>query len=138
MKTKALRIISVLILIFCAVAFCSCDEAQSAEEKIAAKNTKEIVGVWIVESVKNEGELEELADFTARATTHTFFVEGKEVQFLSNGTFTSSIYNLKYEMVDNQFIYTYKEQSLAYDCEITGDTMTFSTPGVITVTLKKQ
>ena len=41
-------------------------------------------------------------------------------------------------MVDNQFIFTYKEQSYAYDCEITDDTMTLSTPNVITVTLKKQ
>jgi hypothetical protein len=41
-------------------------------------------------------------------------------------------------MVDNQFIYKYKDHTLAYDCEITDDTMILSTPDVITVTLKKQ
>lgn len=135
MRTK---IISILMLVFCVFSLCSCGNSQTDVEKVAEKNTKEIVGTWVVESVENIGELEELADFTTRATTHTFFVEGKEVQFLSNGSFTSSAFNLKYEMVDNQFIYTYKEQTYAYDCEITDDTMTLSTPNVITVTLKKQ
>lgn len=134
MKTK---IISFLMLVFCVFSFCSCSNSQTDIEKVAEKNTKEIVGTWVVESVE-KGETENLADMTAKATTSTFFVENTEVQFLSDGSFTSGIYNLKYRMVDNQFIYEYKEHTLAYDCEISDGTMTLSTPNVITVTLKKQ
>ena len=134
MKTK---IISILMLVFCVFSLCSCGNSQTYVEKVAEKNTKAIVGTWVVESVE-KGETENLADMTAKATTSTFFVENTEVQFLSNGSFTSSVYNLKYEMVDNQFIYEYKDHTLAYDCEITDDTMTLSTPNVITVKLKKQ
>ena len=134
MRTK---IISILVLVFCAFSLCSCGNSQTDIEKVAEKNTKAIVGTWVVESVE-KGETENLADMTAKVTTSTLFVENTEVQFLSNGSFTSSVYNLKYEMVDNQFIYQYKEHTLAYDCEITDDTMTLSTPNVITVTLKKQ
>ena len=53
MRTK---IISILMLIFSIFSLCSCGNSQTDVEKIAQKNTKAIVGTWVVESVE-KGEI---------------------------------------------------------------------------------
>lgn len=143
MKRETVKFIALLMVFVCIFSLFGCsskNEQNNQEESlqdVANKNTKAIVGVWIVESVEKK-ETETMNDFGTSAATNLFFTQNSEIQFLSNGTFTSGIYNLKYEMVDNQFIFTYKEQAFAYDCEIKGDTMLLSTPNFVTITLKKQ
>lgn len=134
---KMKKIISALLLIVCIFSFSSCTDSKTDLEKLAEENTKKIVGTWVVEGVK-KGESESLADMAAKVTTNMFFGEKTEIQFLSNGTFTSSVYNFEYEMVDNQFIFSYKDQTYAYDCELTSDKMILSIPNTISVALKKQ
>ena len=133
------KLLALVLCVLCVFSVCACNAVSTKTdvEKIAEKNTKAIVGTWIVESIE-KGKSDTFADFGVSVATNMLFSEGREVQFLSNGSFTSGIYNLKYELVDNQFIYTYEDQTYAYDCEITEGTMVLSTPDVISVTLKLQ
>lgn len=124
------------MLVLLAFSLFGCDESSDLE-KIAKKNRKEIVGTWSVESLETI-EAKSLADFGAVLTTGILFGEGSEVKFLSNGSFSTGVYNLEYELVDDQFIYTYDGQTFGYDLEMSDGEMILSTPGVISVTLKKQ
>jgi len=148
MKRNIVKLISVLMLIVCAFTLCSCgkkENTDAAKEKTeeellqetAEKNSKAILGNWVVENVKKI-ETGNMNDLGATMTTNLLFAKDTEIRFLSDGSFTSGIYNLKYKMVDNQFIYTYENQTFAYDCELTEDTLKLSTPNVIEVTLIKK
>ena len=139
------RFISILVVIFCVFSLLGCSEnnekpkndAELTAEEIAKKNSKEILGSWVVES-KELSEAKTLGEGTAVVMTKTMFPDKSEIKFLSNGTFSSGIYNLEYEIVDDQFIYKYKDNTCAYDCEINGDTMILSIVDILKVTLKKK
>ncbi len=133
---KTTKIISLLMLVLLSFSLFGCDESSDLE-KIAKKNRKEIVGTWSVESLETI-EAKSLSDLGAVLTTGILFPEDAEVKFLSNGTFLTGVYNLEYELVDDQFIYTYDGQTFGYDLEMSNGEMVLSTPGVISVTLKKQ
>lgn len=133
---KTTKIIALLMLVLLSFSLFGCDESKDLE-KIAKKNRKEIVGTWTVESLETI-EAKSLADFGAVLTTGVLFGKDAEVKFLSNGTFLTGVYNLEYELVDDQFIYTYEGQTFGYDLEMSDGEMILSTPGVISVTLKKQ
>ena len=129
-------VLSVLSLCGCSDSGSDSSSSMSEAENIAQKNSKGILGTWVVESL-NKKETETLDEFAVSASSVLFFSEGTVVKFLSDGTFSTGGFNLEYKIVDDQFIYVYKQQNFSYDCKIENDTMILSTPDFVTITLKK-
>ena len=144
MKSKLFKLVSVILVLVCVFSFGGCGKSDNGSnnsafeaENIAQKNSKGILGTWVVESL-NKKETETLDEFAVSASSVLFFSEGTVVKFLSDGTFSTGGFNLEYKIVDDQFIYVYKQQNFSYDCKIDGDTMVLSTPDFVTITLKKR
>ena len=144
------KIFALLLCVLCVFSICGCGKSETGSsekaettnapespEDIAKKNAENIRGEWIVESIDKQSA-DTMADAGAYMTASLIFNEGKNVTFLSDGTFLSSIYNLEYKMVDDKFIFVYKGQTYGYDCELNGNTLILSTPNVISVTMKKK
>ena len=145
MKKRVISLITTFVMIFSMLAMTGCNVGGS----------NELVGTWVVDEVteltdKNDlddaapmgspksFDMSALGNFTVLMSIKMLFQEGSEIEFESNGRATLSMgVDVRYKFDGNKVKITAQGDTLAFDVDKSGDSMTLTVKKLAEVKLSR-